>query len=180
MQFDQPFDAIVGRLVLMYCPDPVTALRSWMRHLREGGLVVFQEFETENCRAVPPAPTYDRAASWIKKALAGSGARLQLGLELFGIFIAAGLPEPSLRMDALIGGGPQCAAYQLIAEVVQALLPEIEKQGIETAAEVEISTLARRMCEEIVARNGVVLSPALIGAWSRKMPHLPPALGVST
>jgi SAM-dependent methyltransferase len=105
MQFDRPFDAVVGRLVLMYCPDPVNAVRKLIRHLRDGGLVVFQEFDFENCRSYPPAPTYDRAASWIKKSLAASGASLQLGLELFGMFLDAGLPEPSLRMDALIGGG---------------------------------------------------------------------------
>ena len=28
-----------------------------------------------------------------------------MGLELFPVFLAAGLPGPSLRMDALIGGG---------------------------------------------------------------------------
>jgi len=74
----------------------------------------------------------------------------------------------SMRMDALIGGGLDCVAYQLIAEVVEALLPEIERQRIASAAEVEISTLARRMRDEVVARKGVVLSPGLIGAWSRK------------
>ncbi len=98
--------------------------------------MVFQEIDCENCRSVPPAPIYDRAACWIKKSLAASGASLQLGLELFGMFLAAGLPEPSLRMDALVGGGPDCIAYQLIAEIVETLLPEIEKQGIATAAEV--------------------------------------------
>jgi hypothetical protein len=71
-------------------------------------------------------------------------------------------------MDALIGGGQDCVAYQLIADVVATLLPEIEKRRIATAAEVGISTLAHRMRDEVVNRNGVVLSPGLIGAWSRK------------
>ena len=167
MQFDQPFDAVVGRLVLMYYPDPVNTVRKLIRHLRDGGLAVFQELDCENCRSVPSAHTYDRAVSWVKKSLAASGARLRLGLELFGIVLAAGLPEPLLRMDALIGGGPNCAAYHLIAELVETLLPEIEKLRIATAAEVGISTLAHRMRDEVVDRNGVVLSPGLIGAWSR-------------
>jgi SAM-dependent methyltransferase len=168
MQFDQPFDAVVGRLVLMYCPDPVDVVRKLIRRLRVGGLVVFQEFDIEDCRSFPPAPTHTRATNWIKRSLAASGARLQLGLELFGMFRAAGLPEPSLRMDTLIGGGLDCIGYQLIAEVVESLLPEIEKRQIATAAEVEISTLARRMCDEVVSTNGVILSPGLGGAWSRK------------
>src|SRR5271155_4260626 len=36
MQFDQPFDAVVGRLVLMYYPDPVNTVRKLIRHLRDG------------------------------------------------------------------------------------------------------------------------------------------------
>jgi hypothetical protein len=89
MRFDQPFDAVVGRLVLMYCPDPVHAVRKLI-HLRDGGLIVFQEFDSENCRSLPAAPTYNRAVSWIKKSLAASGARLELGLELFGVFLEMG------------------------------------------------------------------------------------------
>jgi SAM-dependent methyltransferase len=177
MQFDQPFDAVFGRLVLMYSPDPVNAVRKLIPHLREGGLVVFQEFDTDNCRSFPPAPTYDRAANWIRKSLAASGARLHLGLELFGIFLAAGLPEPSLRTDAVIGGGPDCVAYQLISEVVETLLPVIEAKGIATAAEVDISTLVRRMRDEALDKCVVALYPALIGAWSRKNAQRPRTRG---
>ena len=65
-------------------------------------------------------------------------AGITSGMRVLGMFRAAGLPEPSLRMDTLIGGGPGCIGYQLIAEVVETLLPEIEKRQIATAAEVEI------------------------------------------
>src|SRR5262249_49399542 len=37
------FDAIVGRLVLMYLPDPVATLDSLIARLREGGVVAFIE-----------------------------------------------------------------------------------------------------------------------------------------
>jgi len=33
MSFDEPFDAVVGRLILMYYPDPVAALRKLQNHL---------------------------------------------------------------------------------------------------------------------------------------------------
>jgi SAM-dependent methyltransferase len=168
MRSERVFDAVVGRLVLMYSPDPVSTLRKLAEHVREEGLVVFQEFDTEFCRSLPPAPAYERAAQWIRKTLADSGAHLQLGLELFRIFVAAGLPEPSMRFDALIGGGPDCIAYQHIAEVVETLLPEMERRGTAQVAEVGISTLANRMRDEIVSANGVALSPGLIGAWSTK------------
>lgn len=45
LRFGQDFDAIVGRLVLMYRRDTVADLRSLVRCLRPGGLVVFQELD---------------------------------------------------------------------------------------------------------------------------------------
>jgi 2-polyprenyl-3-methyl-5-hydroxy-6-metoxy-1,4-benzoquinol methylase len=168
MEFDQQFDAIVGRLVLMYYPDPVDAIRKLMRHVRPEGLIVFQEVDLANARSLPAAPLYERSLTWIKQTLSGTGARIQLGLELYPVFLSAGLPGPSMRMDTLIGGGPQCPAYEIVAELVQSLLPVMEKLKIATAAEVGISTLAQRIRDEVVALKGVVLSAAFIGAWSCK------------
>jgi SAM-dependent methyltransferase len=168
MEFDRQFDAVVGRLVLMYYPDPVEAVRKLARHVRPGGLIVFQEFDTSNCRSLPNAPIFERAVGWIKQTLRSTGARVQLGLELYPVFLAARLPGPSMRMDALVGGGPESPAYDLVTEVIQSLLPVMEKLKIATAAEVGLATLAQRMRDEVVALQGVVLSPALIGAWSRK------------
>jgi SAM-dependent methyltransferase len=168
MEFDQKFDAIVGRLVLMYYPDTVDAIRKLIRHVRAGGLIVFQEVDLANARSVPVAPLFERCITWIKQTLSASGARIYLGSEIYPGFLAAGLSGPSMRMDALIGGGPQCPVYEIVAELVQSLLPAMEKLKIASAVEVEISTLAQRMRDEVVALKGVVLSAGFIGAWSRK------------
>lgn len=170
MRFDRPFDAVVGRLVLMYYPDPVGAVRKLLTHVRDGGLIVFQEMDIANCRSLPPAPTFERSVGWIKQTLGATGARTEQGLEMYSVFLAAALPGASMRMDALIGGGPDSPAYELVAEVVKTLLPVMEKLQIATAAEADISSLARRMRDEVVASKGVVLSPGLIGAWSQKLP----------
>src|SRR5947208_9812845 len=58
LKFEQQFDAVVGRLVLMYYPDPVDAIRKLARHVRRGGLIIFQEFDMENARSFPTAPTF--------------------------------------------------------------------------------------------------------------------------
>ena len=169
MEFDQPFDAVVGRLVLMYYPDPSDAVRKLARQVRDRGLIIFQEFDIANCRSLPLAPLFERHSGWIKQTLNATGARTQLGLELYRVYLEAGLPGPSMRMDALIGGGPDSRAYELVADVTSSLLPAMEKLGIATAAEVDISSLEQRLRDEVVATKGVVLSPALIGSWSRKI-----------
>jgi 2-polyprenyl-3-methyl-5-hydroxy-6-metoxy-1,4-benzoquinol methylase len=168
MEFDRQFDAIVGRLVLMYYPDPVDTIRKLMRHVRREGLIVFQEVDLENARSMPVAPLFERSMTWIKQTLSATGARIQLGLELYPVFLAAGLPGPSMRVDTLIGGGPQCPLFEVVAELIQSLLPVMEKLKIASAAEIGTSTLAQRLRDEVVALKGVVLSGAFVGAWSRK------------
>jgi 2-polyprenyl-3-methyl-5-hydroxy-6-metoxy-1,4-benzoquinol methylase len=145
MEFDRQFDAIVGRLVLMYYPDPADTIRKLMRHVRPEGLIVFQELDMVNARSMPVAPLFERSMTWIKQTLSATGAQIQLGLELYPIFLAAGLPGPSMRVDALIGGGRQCPLFEILAELTQSLLPVMEKLKIASAAEVGISTLAQGM-----------------------------------
>jgi ubiquinone/menaquinone biosynthesis C-methylase UbiE len=40
---DQPFDAPVGRFILMFLPDPASVVRSLTRLVRPGGVIAFQE-----------------------------------------------------------------------------------------------------------------------------------------
>src|SRR6516164_2222624 len=102
------------------------------------------------------------------RTLIATGARTQLGPELYSVFVDAGLPGPSMRMDAVIGGRPDCPAFELTAEVTRSLLPAMEKLKIATAKEVHISNLVEQIRDEVIEARGVVLSPGLIGAWSRK------------
>jgi SAM-dependent methyltransferase len=169
LEFDRPFDAVVGRLVLMYYPDPVAALRKLTTRVRSGGLTAFQEIDIANCRSMPGAPLFDRSVELIRRSLGATGARIDQGLMLYPVFMAAGLPGPAMRMDAAIAGGPPSAPFlELVAELIQSLLPAMEQLGIATAAEVDVPSLASRMQDEVVASKGVVISPALVGAWATR------------
>ena len=39
------FDALIGRCVLLYQPDPSSTLRSLLRPVKPGGIIVFHEFD---------------------------------------------------------------------------------------------------------------------------------------
>ena len=43
LQGEAPFDAVVGRFILMFLPDPVAVRRQLLTHARPGGVLVFQE-----------------------------------------------------------------------------------------------------------------------------------------
>jgi hypothetical protein len=101
IRFDEGFDAIVGRLILMYYPDPIDAMRKLLAHLRPAGIVAFQEFDASGS-----SPTYERCTNWIIRTLHLTGAHTHVGLELYRICQSSGLPAPILRLDGVIGGGP--------------------------------------------------------------------------
>jgi ubiquinone/menaquinone biosynthesis C-methylase UbiE len=166
MKFEGDFDALVGRLILMYYPDPVDALRKLLPHLRPGGIVAFQEVDSSGCKSHPISPTYQRCLEWIMQTFRVTGAQATIGLELHSIFQSAGLPAPTLRLDAAVGAGPESPGYKMLPEIVRSLLPAMERLGIATAAEVEVESLGHRIRDEILANNGIVISPSLIGAWA--------------
>lgn len=164
---EAPFDAIIGRLVLMYLPDIPGTLRHLATLLKRGGLLAFQEFDFSGVRSLPEAPTFTRAIGWMTRALEQSGAHLRIGLELRRHFLAAGLPVPTLRLEASLGGGADYLGYSLVAEVLHSLLPVMQKLGVARPEEVEVATLARRLSEEVDSLGGVVVLPSLVGAWAR-------------
>jgi protein-L-isoaspartate O-methyltransferase len=168
MQFDHPFDAIVGRFVLMYQDDPIESLRRISRHLRVGGVVAFQELDTSACRSCPTVSAFDEAARWLGDALRGSGARPELGLEMHSVFLDSGLPAPGMRVDAVVSGGAGSPVCELLAEAVRSLVPTLSKLNIASPAHVQIDTLAERIRKEVLARRAVVVSYGLVGAWARK------------
>jgi len=162
------FDAVIGRLVLMYFADPAQALRTFAAHVRPGGLIVFHEFVASRSESSPKCDVVEQALGWIRHALAFTGANFDMGYGLFSAFVNAGLPAPELRMEARIGGGPEYQGYRTIAEVVRTLTPVIEKAGLATAAEIDIDTLEERMRSAVVSAGAVLISPPFVGAWARK------------
>jgi SAM-dependent methyltransferase len=167
ISFDRPFDAVVGRLVLMYQKDPVAVLRHLASQLRPGGIIAFQECDIESAKNYPEGPVIAQLRKWIGPALARTGADGQMGLKLYSSFIAAGLPEPSMSLEALIGGGSNAQGPVHLPEVVRSLLPVIERYGIATAEEVQIESLKERFEAEILALGAITVSASFIGAWTK-------------
>lgn len=163
-----PFDAVVGRLVLMYQPDPADCVRRLARHVRPGGLIVFQEMDVTGSKSLPPSPLAEQTAGRVVEAFRRAGAETQMGLKLQQTFTAAGLPAPRMIMGARVEAGPESQAYEMLAGITRTLLPVMEKYGVATAAEVGIETLAARLRDDVVSRDGVIVVPPLVGAWARK------------
>jgi SAM-dependent methyltransferase len=162
------FDAVVGRWFLMYLPDPSKVLHKARAWVRPGGVVAFQEGDLRNgVRPYPPAPFHEQAMRWTTPPPDAPGPDVEMGLKLYRTFVDAGLPAPQLRLAAPIGGGPDWPGYAYLAETLNSLLPFLERVGAVRPGEIAIDTTEDRLRDEIVARTGVQILPALIGAWTR-------------
>ena len=136
--------------------------------LQPGGVIVFHEPDWSVVRSFPAAPTYDRCCRWIIAAANLGGSNWNMADKLHGVFLAAGLPAPTMRMKTFIGGGTEVGEWlRAVAELADTLLPAMEKFGVATAAEVDVATLAERMTQEVAQTNSVIFGRSEIGAWSR-------------
>ncbi len=164
----EPFDAVVGRAVLMYAADPAAALRSLLPHLRSGGIAAFQEFDYTTLVAVPSFALIEQLADWWRRTAGQAGIELQMGFKLFPTYVAAGLPGPELHGETILGGGPDFAGYAYLAGIFRSILPLMERFGIATASAVEVDTLADRLREESVTNGSVIALQMAVGGFARK------------
>lgn len=169
LTLDEPVDALVGRLVLMYFSDPAVLLRKLAQFVRPGGVIAFHELDATASKVIPSSELVETTISRINETLSRGGADVQMGLKLPQTFVEAGLPKPELSQSARLAYGADMAAFGQISGLTRTLLPLMERIGIATAAEVDIDTLADRLCEEVVRNNATVVAPPFVGAWTRRL-----------
>lgn len=161
------FDAVVGRWILMYQPDPTDLLRRLRACLRPGGLAVFQESDlTDPFRTYPAGPLHQRLAELMSPSIAIPDR--EMGLKLYRTFVGAGFTRPHLRADTPAGGGPDWPGPAYIAASARSLLPHLERtQGLRlTDLDLDIDSLEQRLRDE--APDGTVQFLAtVVGAWGR-------------
>jgi ubiquinone/menaquinone biosynthesis C-methylase UbiE len=164
---DEPVDAVVGRLILMYLADPVGVIRRLLGTLKPGAIVVFQEMDMAAAKSEPTCEVFETTANRIRQTFARAGINFQLGLRLGRIFEETGLAAPQMIQGARVESGPYSPVYATVEQITRTLLPLMEKMEVATADEVQVETLAARLREEAIAKNAVVIPPPLIGAWAR-------------
>jgi SAM-dependent methyltransferase len=164
---DKPFDAAVGRFILMFLPDPVSVLRSVTALIRPGGILAFQEPSW-----IPKLALGDRLPLWssvlrsIHETLLRSGANPEMGLALYPIFQEIGLPAPNMRLEIPLGS--DAGFIQVISDLVCSLQPLAKHYSVSLEELGDLNTVRDRICAEVAAANTVVTVVPLLGVWSHK------------
>jgi SAM-dependent methyltransferase len=146
------FDAIIGRLILLHVADPTMVVRTLTRHLRPGGVMVFQEPDlTRMGASFPPIPLVEQVCERVRDAHRARGIDVQFGLRLQQVFLDAGLPAPRLTCEAFIGSGPEWGWYEQILRAALNALPLVLSSGITAGERAGLDTLAGRSAKRLPA-----------------------------
>lgn len=168
MAADEPFDAVVGRNVLMHQRDPAEVVAHLAGLTRPGAVMAFAEIAmVTRDISFPERPLLERMVGWIQAAMAGAGVNTRMGIALHDTFVRAGLPAPEIRLEPIAMVGADPADIRWGVETLRTLLPLLEPLGVTTVAEVGMATLCERLTAEAEAAGGGAV-PVLLGtAWTR-------------
>ncbi len=165
---DEPFDAIVGRFILMYQSDAAATLRRLLRSVKPGGIVVFHEMDFSRGESSdPPCALWDQAYRLVGEVFRRAGAPPDFGRRMAKTYLDAGLPFPIVAAESVVGGGKGSYVYPWISYTLQTIAPRIAGLGIETDMVIDDS-LASRLEAAVVAAQSQILGPIQYGAWTRK------------
>jgi len=164
---NEPFDAIVGRLILFHLPDAVDAVRRHLAHLRPGGRFVAIDYDIGSCRTEPQTTLVEMNAKRVLAAFRSAGANPVIGARLALMLADAGLVGTRTfgAQGYIAPDDPRGPA--MLAGVVRSLAAQMHVAGIATAEELDVETLEARLTAEVRALRSVVVPPTLVGAWGR-------------
>jgi SAM-dependent methyltransferase len=164
-----PFDAAVGRLVLLYFADPVATLARIAAQVRSKGIVAFQEMDMNDAamQATYGDSLLGNVAVAIYRTFAAAGVHVNMGSELLHTYVAAGLGKPELLGEFVVGGGPDFAGYPWLANTIRSLAPMARKLRISLEPLGDLDTLTERLRSEAATQRRDFWSPPYVGAFVR-------------
>jgi ubiquinone/menaquinone biosynthesis C-methylase UbiE len=164
-------DAVIGRLILMHLPDPVSTLRQLAGLVRPGGLIAFCEFDIGAVRSVPDSPLSQVMVDAIVRTFRGAGLDPAFGATLHMLFRQAGLGMPRLTLAAPVGTANDTEVWAYAVEVWRLLLPLAQQLGLVTDELADVDTLLPRMLEQAAAADAILLLPPMITTWTSVRPN---------
>jgi SAM-dependent methyltransferase len=165
----EKYDALIGRFILMYQPDPAGTLRRLLPFVRPDGIVMIHELDFSDLDAsFPVCEIWNKAFALPGKLLRAGGLHDNFGRQLVRIFLDAGLPWPDAESSTLTGGKPGSAIFSWLSSAVQSIAPQLATLGIELPADVPADEGLTAILEQAVLQSGsLVRGAGQYGAWAR-------------
>jgi protein-L-isoaspartate O-methyltransferase len=161
------FDAVVGRFILMYLPDPARTLRGLMTLLRPHGAVAFLEPSWAAVRGLSAhLPLYSAFATAIVETFKTCGVNPEMGTAMLRAFVDAGLPTPTMNIEILLGSDEEFT--RALCEILQSLEPKARHNGVSLETVGDLRTLGERLHAEVHGSgDAIAWLGGNVGAWCR-------------
>lgn len=139
------FDAVVGRRVLMYLPNPAATVAMLVPLLKPGGIMAWHEHTGLGCPiAKSPIPAHARAHEWLWSMVEAEGGQRGLGLDLPGLLESSGVAPSIFRIEAITiaaqGAGMESG--------LRGMLPRIVDAGVLREGDVDPDALVTELAGE--------------------------------
>jgi SAM-dependent methyltransferase len=165
---EEPFDAVVCRLLLIHLPDIVDVLAHHLHNLRPGGVFIAVDCDVAGVRALPEVELYSRISLWIIAGFEYIYGDVFVGMRFPVLFEQAGFRDVgTLGLQVYCPPrSPHVMAY--IVAAVRTMKDAIVNSGVTTEEEIGLDTLEQRLGEAIMSVNAVFSLPTLVGGWGRR------------
>jgi len=130
------FDAVVGRYILQFAPDPAPSFAPRPSASARAGCSASRSVTIGTRGRIPRPRSGIRSAAGSWRLCKARELNNGWGFGSTAPSLPPGLPAPELRLEAATAGGRDAPA-SVWAGVVRGVLPVIERLGIATAAEVD-------------------------------------------
>ncbi|MEE8633540.1 MAG: class I SAM-dependent methyltransferase [Methyloceanibacter sp.] len=157
------FDFTFARQLLCHVPDPAHVLKEMIAYASPGGLVAVEDIDFNGYFCHPPCPALDLYMSLVRRTMRSRGGNADIGPELPGLLIAAGLEDVEMRVV-------QPAATQGEIKLIQPITMDsvteaVVADGLANASHVkEITDALYDYAED---PKTVMSVPRYIQAWGR-------------
>src|SRR5277367_3962556 len=112
-----PFDAAIGRYVLVHQADPAVMIRAAASHIRKGGVVAFHEISMFGPLEMRPSvPLWQQSLDLIRAAFLPVLPHFDAAGRLIEHFHRAALGQPTVFCEMPVAGGADSLAYAWVAE----------------------------------------------------------------
>ena len=165
---DAPFDAAIGRFVLIHQRDPAAMIRRAAGR-RPGGVVAFLEPAVHrDGHSLPELELVSAAAGRMKRLMLAALPSPDVAGRMVPCFIDAGLPEPKVLWELVVPGSKDDIWLRSFVLSYKAFLPFMQKFGTVDPRVGDPETLAERIMAEAISRRAQSVTGPFASAWAVK------------
>ena len=155
------FDAIVGRRVLMYLPDPQRALQLLIQHLKPNGIIAFQESDAINGRVGGDRlPHHQEAIQRVWQTVQAEGGDIHIGQKLYDLFLRIGIEAPHIDAEAVM----QTAEDNDLQWLTEIMIERMRAHHI-VDANFTLDQFKQEMTEEAEENKAAFIRDMNFGVW---------------